>query len=207
MERDSYSEIRRHIEKIRVIDTHEHLPPETERLAEEVDVLATFYQYYASADLISAGMPEDEFVKIWDTSSSLDERWELFEPWWERTRNTGYARALETAARGLYGVDGITKDTYATLSKKIRERNKKGLYAWVLKEKSGIDVSILDTGVYDVDNSLFAPVLEFNEILGARDRTAVEAIGRSMGGPIHTLNDLCNAGRRGSTDSRAASWG
>jgi predicted TIM-barrel fold metal-dependent hydrolase len=195
MERDSYSEIRRHIEKIRVIDTHEHLPPEEERVNEEVDVLATFYQYYASADLISAGMPEDEFVKIWDTSMSLGERWELFEPWWERTRNTGYARALETAARGLYGVDGISRDTYEVLSKKIRERNKKGLYAWVLKEKSGIDVSILDTGVYDVDRSLFTPVLEFNEVLRARDRTSVEALGRSMGGPIHTLNDLCNAVR------------
>ena len=30
MDRDSYSEIRRHIEKIRVVDTHEHLPPENE---------------------------------------------------------------------------------------------------------------------------------------------------------------------------------
>jgi hypothetical protein len=162
---------------------------------EEVDVLATFYQYYASADLMSAGMPEEEFVKIWDTSTSLGDRWEIFEPWWERTRNTGYARALETAARGLYGVDGISRDTYEELSKRIRERNREGLYAWVLKEKSGIDVSILDTGVYDVDRSLFAPVLEFNEVLRVRDRTALEALGRSMGGPLHTLNDLCNAVR------------
>jgi len=75
----------------------------------------------------------------------------------------------------------------------MRERNREGLYTWVLKEKSGIDVSILDTGVYDVDTSLFAPVLEFNEVLRVRDRTALEALGRSMGGPIHTLNDLCNA--------------
>ncbi len=71
MGKDSYSELRRHVEKIRVVDTHEHLPPETERVNEEVDVLATFYQYYASADLMSAGMPEEEFVKIWDTSMSL----------------------------------------------------------------------------------------------------------------------------------------
>jgi hypothetical protein len=195
MDKESYSELRRHVEKIRVVDTHEHLPPEKDRVSEEVDVLATFYQYYASADLISAGMPEEEFVKIWDTSRSLGERWKIFEPWWEKTRNTGYARALETAARGLYGVDGISKDTYETLSKRMQERNREGLYPWVLKEKSGIDVSILDTGVYDIDRSLFAPVLEFNEILRATDRTAIEAIGRSMGGPIHTLNDLCNVVR------------
>jgi hypothetical protein len=192
---DTYSEIKKHIDGIRVIDTHEHLPPEKERITEEVDVLATFFQYYASSDLISAGMPEDEFLKIWDTSRTLDERWEIFEPWWEKTRNTAYARALEIAARGLYGVEGISSDTYETLSRRMKERNEKGLYIWILKETCGIDVSILDMGLYDVDRSLFAPVLEFNEMLRATDRTAIEIIGRSEGGPIHTLSDLCNAVR------------
>jgi hypothetical protein len=195
MDSNPYSMIRRHIEGVRVIDTHEHLPPEEERVREEVDVLATFFQYYASADLISAGMPEEEFVKIWDASRPLEERWELFEPWWERMRNTSYARALETAARGLYGVEGISRETYANLSRRMRERNRSGLYRWVLGEMSNIEVSILDMGVYDVDRGLFAPVLEFNEVLRARDRTAMEAVGRSEGCRIHTLNDLCGAVR------------
>ncbi|UCD44777.1 MAG: amidohydrolase family protein, partial [Candidatus Bathyarchaeota archaeon] len=195
MESDTYSEIKKHIDGIRVIDTHEHLPPEKERTTEEVDVLATFFQYYTSSDLISAGMPEEEFLKIWDTSRTLDERWEIFEPWWEKTRNTAYARALEIAARDLYSVEGISSDTYETLSKRMKERNERGLYAWVLKEMSKIDVSILDMTLYDVDRSLFAPVLEFNEMLRAMDRTAIETIGRAEGGPIHTLSDLCNATR------------
>ena len=195
MDSNCYSEIRNHIEGIGVIDTHEHLPPENERIAEEVDVLATLYQHYASSDLISAGMPEEEFLKIWDTSRALDERWEIFKPWWEKMRNTAYARALEITARDIYNVNGISSDTYQTLSRRMKERNQKGLYTWVLKEMSKIDISILDMGVYDVDRSLFTPVLEFNEILRATDRTAIEAIGRSEGGPIHTLNDLCNAVR------------
>jgi len=195
MDSNSYSLIRKHIEGVRVIDTHEHLPPEEERVREEVDVLATFFQYYASADLISAGMPEEEFVKIWDASRPLEERWEFFEPWWERTRNTSYARALETAARGLYGVEGISRETYADLSRRMRERNRPGLYRWVLGEMSNIEVSILDMGVYEVDRSFFAPVLEFNEMLRARDRTAMETVGRSEGCRIHTLNDLCGAVR------------
>jgi predicted TIM-barrel fold metal-dependent hydrolase len=195
MDTTPYSEIKKHIEGIRIIDTHEHLPPEKERIKEEVDVLATFYQYYASSDLISAGMPEEEFLKIWDTSRTLNERWGIFEPWWEKISNTSYARALEIAARDLYGVEGISTDTYETLSERTKERNRVGLYPWVLKEKSNIDVSILDMGLYDVDRSLFAPVLHFNDMLRATDRTAIEAIGRSEGGPIHTLNALCNAAR------------
>ncbi|NIN53518.1 MAG: hypothetical protein GTO23_10265, partial [Nitrososphaeria archaeon] len=195
MDSNCYSVIKNHIEGIGVIDTHEHLPQENERTAEEVDVLATLFQHYASSDLISAGMPEEEFLKIWDTSKALDERWEIFEPWWEKMRNTAYARALEIAARDIYGVNGISSETYQTLSRRMKERNLKGLYTWILKEMSKIDISLLDMGVYDVDRSLFAPVLEFNEILRATDRTAIEAVGRSEGGPIHTLNDLCNAVR------------
>jgi len=134
MDSNYYSEIKKHIEGIAVIDTHEHLPPENERIAEEVDVLATLYQYYASSDLISAGMPEEEFLKIWDTSRTLDERWEIFEPWWEKMRNTAYARALEIAARDIYNVNSISSDTYQILSRRMKERNKKGLYTWILKE-------------------------------------------------------------------------
>ena len=191
----SYSEIREHIEGIRVIDTHEHLPPESERVKEEVDVLATFLQYYASSDLISAGMPEEEFLKLWDTSRPLDERWAIFEPWWEKMRNTAYARALEIAARDLYGVEGITSETYEVLSERMKERNREGLYPWVLRERCNIEISILDMGLYDVDRNLFAPVLQFNDMLRATDRAAVEEIGRAEGGPIHTLNDLLNAAR------------
>jgi hypothetical protein len=195
MDTNPYPEIKKHVECMRIIDTHEHLPPERERTTEEVDVLATFYQYYASSDLISAGMPEEEFLKIWDTSRTLDERWEIFEPWWERTGNTAYARALEIAARDLYGVEGISSDTYEVLSRRMRERNREGLYPWVLKERCNIEISILDMGLYDVDRSLFAPVLHFNDMLRATDRAAIEDIGRSEGGPIHTLSDLCNAAR------------
>lgn len=193
MERESYSLIKKHIKKIKKIDTHEHLPPERERLGESVDVLATFFHYYASSDLKSAGMPETELQKIWDTSTNLTDRWEIFEPWWEKTKNTTYARALETAAKGLYGVECISRDTYLTLSNRMKERNRKGLYSWVLKEMSGIEVSILDMGLYDVDRSLFAPVLNFNDMLRATDRSDIETIGRSMDGRIHTLRDLHNA--------------
>ena len=50
-------------------------------------------------------------------------------------RNTAYARALEITARGLYGVEGITSETYEVLSQRMKERNREGLYPWVLRER------------------------------------------------------------------------
>ena len=188
-----YKEIRKHVDSVRIVDTHEHLPQEPERLKQEVDVLATFFSHYASSDLRSAGMPEEELIKIRDPKVSLDERWRIFEPWWERIRNTGYARAVEIAARDLYGVEGINSDTYEQLSENIKLRNVEGLYRWVLKERSGIDVSINDTIVYDVDRELFAPVRRFDEFLLVKDRTGLENLGRQVGSPIHTFADMVSA--------------
>jgi predicted TIM-barrel fold metal-dependent hydrolase len=188
-----YKEIKKHVDSVRIVDAHEHLPQEPERLKQEVDVLATFFPHYASSDLRSAGMSEEDLLKIRDPKVPLEERWGVFEPWWERIRNTGYARAVEIAARDLYGVDGINSDTYGLLSENIKQRNEEGLYRWVLKERSGIDVSINDTIVYDVDREFFAPVRRFGEFLLVKDRTDLENLGKQVGGSIHIFRKMVSA--------------
>jgi hypothetical protein len=189
----SYTEIKKHIDSIRLIDTHEHLPQEPERLSQKVDFLATFFPHYASVDLRSAGMSEEELIMIRNPDLPLGERWSVFEPWWERTENTGYARAVEIAASDLYGVEGINSDTYKVLSDRIREKNVKGLYKWVMKDHAGIDVSINDTPVYDVDTDFFAPVRRFTEFLHLRDRTCLEELEKQVGKKIHTFKELLSA--------------
>lgn len=190
----SYQEIRKHIDSIRLIDTHEHLPPESERVNKVVDVLSQFYLHYASSDLISAGMSPEDLVYIKDTKIPLDYRWATFESWWEKIRNTGYSRCMEIAARDLYGVDGINSETYKQLSRKMMERNKEGLYKWVLHEKAGIDVCVLDTlrEDYDVDSDLFVPVLRVSEYASPRNKKDLEVLGKQFGNPIHNLGDYIN---------------
>jgi predicted TIM-barrel fold metal-dependent hydrolase len=188
----SYSEIKKHVDSIKIIDTHEHLPSEKERLSVPVDVLSQFYLHYTSSDLIAAGMPEEEVLFIRDTSKPLEERWKVFEPWWEKVRNTGYSRCVEIAAHDLYGVDGINSDTYRELSKRIQERNKPGLYRWVMKEKAGIDFSVLDslTGSHDVDRDFFAPVLRVGEFVTISNRFELENYAKMLGATVHSFSDL-----------------
>jgi predicted TIM-barrel fold metal-dependent hydrolase len=193
VEKSKYMELKQYVNGIKIIDTHEHLPQEPERLSQKVDVLATFFPHYASSDLRSAGMSEEDLVKIRSPEISLDERWLIFEPWWEKIRNTGYARCLDIAARDLYGVEGISADTYQELSRKIKQKNNKGLYDWVLKKSSGIDVSINDTIVYDVDKNFFRPVRRFSEFLYVRDREGLEQLGRQIGSPIHSFKNMIGA--------------
>jgi hypothetical protein len=204
----SYQEIRKHINSIRLIDTHEHLPPESERVNKVVDVLSQFYLHYASSDLVSAGMSPEELIYIKDTKIPLDYRWAIFESWWETIRNTGYSRCMEIAARDLYGVDGINSETYKQLSRKMMERNKEGLYKWVLHEKAGIDVCVLDTlrEDYDVDSDLFVPVLRVSEYASPRNKKDLEVLGKQFGNPIHNLGDYVNLvkGRFDALEGRVA---
>ena len=189
---DSYPELKKHVDSIKIIDTHEHLPSEEERISKQVDVLSQFFLHYTSSDLISAGMPREALLMIRDPSLPLEDRWLVFEPWWEKIRNTGYSRCMEIAARDLYGVSGIHRNTYKELSKKIAEHNKPGLYHWVLKEKSGIEISILDsiTGNYDVDRDFFAPVLRVGDFVNLTNRHDLETYAKQYGAQIHSFDDL-----------------
>jgi len=191
---NSYNDIRKHVDSIRLIDTHEHLPPESERVNKVVNVLSQFYLHYTSSDLISAGMSMEDLIYIKDTKIPLDDRWAVFEPWWEKIKNTGYSRCMEIAARDLYGVNGINSETYKQLSRKMMDRNKEGLYKWVLKEKARVDICILDTLTHDyqVDSDLFVPVLRVSEYASPMNKKDLELLGKQFGNPIHNLGDYIN---------------
>jgi len=187
--------IREAVDKVRLIDTHEHMPQEKERTARDIDLFETILTHYASSDLVSSGMSPEELQEVRDARLPLKGRFEKFKPFWERIQNTGYARAINIAARDLYSVDGIGEDTYNELALRMKEANKKGIYKWILKERAGIDVSILDgfTSLEEVDGEYFAPVMRFDDFVMARERKDVEALGRECRRPIHSFPDLVQA--------------
>ena len=60
-----------------IIDTHEHLPNESERVRQPVD-FATLFSHYCKADLVSAGMTEADYARFTSAGLSPTEKWELF---------------------------------------------------------------------------------------------------------------------------------
>lgn len=191
-----YRTIKEAVDKVRIVDTHEHLLQEKERIAKKPDLFEILLAQYTSSDLVSSGMSLEELEKVRDSRLSLEERWKIFKPFWEMIQNTGYTRAINIAARDLYGVDGISEDTYKKLASRMEEANKSGLYQWILKDKSGIDVSILDSlsaPLEDVDRRFFAPVARFDDFVMARERMDFEALGKRCGKPIHSFSDLIQA--------------
>ena len=163
--------------------------PEQERLRRKIDLFYLF-PHYASSDLVSSGMPQKVLDRIRDTTLPLDERWELFEPFWRFVRTTAYGRTLTEAARRLFGIHDINRDTYEELSEKIDQSNRPGWYRYVLKEEGRIEVSLECGSSTDVDRDFFAPVVNFEEFLTPRSIGEIEALARKTDLPIHSLEDL-----------------
>lgn len=151
-------EIAQLVEAIRVVDTHEHLEEEATRLARSNDFTTLFHQY-AGDDLRVAGMSEADHTRCFAPETPLDEKWALFEPWYRAARNTAYIKAVEIALHELYGVEELTADSVHVLSDRMAERNRPGIYEWILREQAGIDhaqVNALEQTFYrtETDRSL-----------------------------------------------------
>ena len=131
------------LESIETFDSHEHIIPEKERLAQPADFF-TLASHYAISDAQSAGLPAESMRLISDQKAPLAARWDAFEPFWKHARFTGYSQALRIAVRDIYGVEEISGGTLGRINDAIAARNKPGLYRWVLKERARIRYAVVD---------------------------------------------------------------
>lgn len=135
-------DLREVVDAIRVIDTHEHLEPEDVRLARAVDFSLPFAPQVAW-DLVSAGMAVPEVTRFLSPETAADEKWRLVAGYWPWIRFTGYAQAVQRAARDLYGIPELTEDTHAALTAAMQQSNRPGVYRHLLGEKAGIDLCLI----------------------------------------------------------------
>ena len=168
------------------------MPPFEDQRDLNADVLSEYFAQYIKDDLISSGMSPDNHAKILDVSLPLMERWDLLEPFWQNCKNTGYAKAIEIAARDLHGVNSISQDTIEQLNHSFKKELKPGNFKKILKDKSKISVSLLDNHL-DSDKSLFRNMVRFDHFIMPDSRDVLNIIENDSGVKIHTLNDWLDA--------------
>lgn len=153
-----YNEIYNEIVKMPVIDTHEHLPWQEEQSYNDGrDVLQEYLRHYLKCDLISAGLKRNDFERVMDSNSSILERWNIVEPFWEVSRYTGYGRVLDIAVKAIYGIDGINRNTIEELNNTFIKNKAPGHFEYVLKDLCNIHTSLLDIWTFRLEgeNPLF----------------------------------------------------
>lgn len=184
------------VDEIEVVNSHEHLLPEDERVSQRVDFF-TLAGHYAFNDVVSAGLPADAREKIERQDAPDAERWEAFEPYWKHARFTGYSQALRIAIRDIYGFEEISAATLPKINDAIRAANRPGLYRRVLKERAKIRYAVLDdywnAAPVRPDPEFFVLARKFDRFVTPATPGDVAALEKLTGVSITSLGGLKQA--------------
>jgi len=142
---DYREQIARRVAETPLVDSHEHLLEESQRLKGtgpggiRCDDWSFPISHYLNSDLVSAGMPPDDYKRFFSPKTDPIEKWQLLEPYWPAVKNTGYGQAVEIAFRKLYGVDEISAKTVGRIQEGYRRWIKPGFYRKVLLDMARLD--------------------------------------------------------------------
>jgi predicted TIM-barrel fold metal-dependent hydrolase len=148
----------RAMEGFEVIDCHEHLGPEEGRTRRDVDAFDLLGSYIR-LDLLSAGMRERDYQSLQDHALSLEHRWSLLEPFWERVRWGSYAQVLQLSAQRFYGIGDLNERTCLPLSEAVAKANTPGIYQRVLRDACRIRTALTQCGTTHTGTPLLTPTV------------------------------------------------
>lgn len=154
MKHDYISYIYDKISEVKVINTHEHLWDESWRLKNKGDWSTLFYHYGITA-LKMAGLNEQESNELFSETTSHKRKWEIFSKYFYASKNSAYIKAPMIAIKDIYGIDNIDIDSMKELSIRISNEVQPGFYRRVLREKAGIEYSMVNCFDHDANNNRY----------------------------------------------------
>ncbi|UCE99820.1 MAG: hypothetical protein JSV82_01790, partial [Planctomycetota bacterium] len=128
-----------------LIDTHEHLIDEKERLGGtshpfvKCDDWAEVFSNYLASDMQAAGMSEKTIEKFLSPKVDPLNKWGLLKPYWPAIKNTGYGLAVRIAVKQLYGIDEISDKTIKKLQSGYETIRRPGFYKHILTDLAKIE--------------------------------------------------------------------
>lgn len=180
-----------YIDTLRVTDSHEHLAdPALLKQVRFLDFMLLLHQFNYN-DLVSSGLSKSSFDMLFNQRTPPVAKWKIIEPYWYNTFNTSYNRVSLIAARRIYGVSEIGRNTVDTLSRRItRAYQKTDWTNHLLKDVCRIDYIIQDGDeiLENVDNVFY--VKRFTEWLTIRSRGKIDSLARRQGLPATTLEEF-----------------
>lgn len=128
-----------------IIDTHEHLPDEKDRLGDRVLIgdksndWTFLFSHYLDSDMLSAGMSANDYKLFFSPGTDAVEKWRILEPIWQKVKHTGYAQAVRITIKELYGIDELSEHSVIQLQKAYQSMIAPGFYKKILQEKANIE--------------------------------------------------------------------
>ena len=188
-------EISKRVWQTPLIDTHEHLLEEHERLSGKHPIVrcddwTMLMSTYLDSDLMSAGMPQDVYDQFYSTKINPIDKWTLLEPYWPAVKNTGYGQAVSIAIKELYGVNELSEKTIRQVQRKYEETRRPGFYERILRDLSNIEscqVNCLNRPFSETTMPIL--LMQDLSIWGMHAGPNFKQFGDPTGIPIRSLSD------------------
>jgi len=100
------AELRQRVNSTPMVDSHEHLQDERDRLRNNKNCIRLF-QHYLGDDFASAGLNSDSVFGKEAENAEPVVLWRRLEPFWNAVKNTGYGQAFRITVNELYGIEKI----------------------------------------------------------------------------------------------------
>jgi predicted TIM-barrel fold metal-dependent hydrolase len=115
-----------------MVDSHEHLPDECDRLKDNMNCIRLF-QHYLDSDFSSAGLDIDSVFGKEAEKEDPVILWRRLQPFWNAVKNTGYGRAVQITVKELYGIDKIEESEIPKLQQAFEKLSVPGFYEKILR--------------------------------------------------------------------------
>jgi len=135
---NKFEKIYEQVCKIQLIDTHEHLIDESERLNcikpfIQCDDWTTIFGLYSKFDFVSSGMLKNEIDSISSPDMDPIEKWKIMEPYWNFVKHTGYGQVIQNTIKDLYDIPELEEKKIPEIQERYHQYRKKGFYEETLK--------------------------------------------------------------------------
>ena len=174
-----------------LIDTHEHLPDEQDRLAAsgmKADDWSALLSHYLINDLLTAGMPADAHDRFFAKGLSPADKWKLLAPFWPAVKNTGYGQAVRITLQQLYGVDELSADTVKKVQAGYESVRQPGFYRRILRDLANIESCQVDRGSFR-ESTMPTLLMQDISIVGMFAGPNLSGFGKPTGIAVAELSD------------------
>ena len=189
------TELRQRVDSTPMVDSHEHLQDETERLRDNRNCIRLF-KHYLGDDFASAGLDyETVFGKEMEKEDPVV-LWRRLAPFWNGVKNTGYGQAARITIKELSGIDTITEKVIPQLQQAFEKWTIPGFYEKILRGHCNLESCQVDQGLFTETNqpTLLLQDINFTNIL--HGNVSNEQTKRVGVDEINDLNDYHDFIRR-----------
>lgn len=179
-----------------LIDTHEHLMEEKERLSGTAhprvtaDDWSLLLSHYLDSDLLVAGMPRETCDRFFSKETDPVDKWRLLEPYWLAVKNTGYGQAVRIAMQRLYDVDDLSAGTVRKVQEGYEKTRRPGFYRRILCELGKIEsCQVNSLGRPFNESDMPTLLMQDISIVGMFAGPSFDGMGKPTGVEVRSLTD------------------